>query len=75
MLMALAMTRQLVSMKCSHRHWVQKQSVGVAISSNDGDRFHSALHEPLFQVCSYLDPRFKATYERSSVVIDEVKKK
>ena len=38
------------------------------------DRFQSALHEPLFQVCSYLDPRFKATYEQSTVVIEEVKK-
>jgi len=37
-------------------------------------RFQSALHEPLFQVCSYLDPRFKVTYERSTVVMEEVKK-
>ena len=38
------------------------------------DRFHSALYEPSFQVCSYFDPQFKAMYERSSIVIDEVKK-
>ena len=39
------------------------------------DRFQSVLHEPLFMICSYLDPRFKTTYEQSSVVMEEVEKK
>ena len=63
---------QTPDVECQLKSLLAKMTETLADSVTD--RFHSALHEPSFQVCSYFDPQFKAMYERSSIVIDEVKK-